>query len=201
MVAAIARRAAILVACLLLLATLPLGEGVARAQPAVLPVANADGPYVGVVGVPIRFTGAASTGIGLTFAWHFGDGTAGAGVLPLHAYAAPGVFIVTLTVRDSAGQQATATTSARVHRAGATIVGGSMSFCVLRGGVVRCRVVTPAFTPVCVRFVFVRQVGVFQPFCVVRVPAPVVVVQVPRRVVFIPVQVLCTSGCRIVVRP
>jgi PKD repeat protein len=41
--------------------------------------------------------------------WDFGDGTGSADQNPVHAYAAPGSYQVTLTVTDDFGQTATAT--------------------------------------------------------------------------------------------
>ncbi|HET9951328.1 MAG TPA: S8 family serine peptidase, partial [Candidatus Eisenbacteria bacterium] len=81
------------------------------------PVALPGGPYAGVVGAPIAFDGTASSdpdGTPLAFyRWDFGDGTAGSGAAPAHAYAAGGRFGVTLVVSDGA-LEAAATTSATV---------------------------------------------------------------------------------------
>ena len=45
---------------------------------------------------------AAKDGATITaYAWDFGDGTTGIGVTPSHTYAAPGPYVVTLTVTDS----------------------------------------------------------------------------------------------------
>jgi hypothetical protein len=55
------------------------------------PTANAGGPYSGFVGVPVTFNGSGSTdpdGSTLSYAWNFGDGNAGVGATPNHAYAA-----------------------------------------------------------------------------------------------------------------
>jgi len=42
-----------------------------------------------------------------TLAWNFGDGGAGAGVSPQHAFAAPGTFTTMVTVTDAKGTTAT----------------------------------------------------------------------------------------------
>ena len=69
------------------------------------PVANAGGPYAGVTGVPVAFSGTASSdpdaGQTLTFAWNFGDGNLGTGATPSHTYTSPGTYIVSLTVTDN----------------------------------------------------------------------------------------------------
>jgi len=67
------------------------------------PLADAGGPYSGVVDVPIAFDGTHSTdpdGDAITFAWDFGDGHTGTGPSPVHAYSAGGGFTAVLTVRD-----------------------------------------------------------------------------------------------------
>ena len=79
------------------------------------PVARPGGPYAGVAGVPIAFDGSASSdpdGTPLAFyRWEFGDGATGSGAAPSHAYAAGGVFPVTLTVSDGALEAAAATSA------------------------------------------------------------------------------------------
>ncbi len=67
------------------------------------PTANAGGPYTGVTGASISFSGAASSdpdGDSLNYSWDFGDGTTGDGVAPNHTYAAMGTYSVTLLVSD-----------------------------------------------------------------------------------------------------
>ena len=49
----------------------------------------------------------------VSYAWDFGDGTTGTGVLPTHLYPAAGAYTVSLTVTDYQG--GTATASAAVH--------------------------------------------------------------------------------------
>ncbi|MEK7315998.1 MAG: PKD domain-containing protein [Candidatus Eisenbacteria bacterium] len=80
------------------------------------PIANAGGPYSGIEGVPLAFDGSGTSdpdGDLLSYSWDYGDLTTGAGVNPIHTYAARGSYVVTLTVDDSACQ-ATASTTATI---------------------------------------------------------------------------------------
>jgi len=67
----------------------------------------------GTAGAAITWTARAAGGTGLTYRWDFGDGTPAtaftASNTALHAYSAPGVYTVTLTVRNAAGATATQT--------------------------------------------------------------------------------------------
>jgi|GEM_PF-5249166 len=68
------------------------------------PVADAGGPYLGVVGIPITFNGSGSTdadGTIVSYVWNFGDSTTGTGVTPTHTYTIPGNYTVVLTVTDN----------------------------------------------------------------------------------------------------
>ncbi len=70
------------------------------------PIADADGPYYGDVGVAISFDGCSSYDIDGTitsYYWNFGDGYYGTGPSPSHAYSSSGTKIVTLTVTDNDG--------------------------------------------------------------------------------------------------
>jgi len=60
-----------------------------------------------------------------TFAWNFGDGTTATGKTPVHTYAAPGTYAVTITISN--GSQ-TFTTSAVVTVAAAAVDIPSLSF-------------------------------------------------------------------------
>ncbi|MGB5334501.1 MAG: PKD domain-containing protein [Woeseiaceae bacterium] len=67
------------------------------------PTADAGGPYTGVTGSTVSFSGAASSdpdGDTLTYAWDFGDGSTGDGVAPGHTYASSGSYRVVLLVSD-----------------------------------------------------------------------------------------------------
>jgi len=88
------------------------------------PVAATDGPYTGMEGSPVTLSGAGSSdpdGDVLTYAWDFGDGTTGTGATPQHTYADNGNYVVTLTVSDPAGAEATATTSVTVFNVNPTV--------------------------------------------------------------------------------
>jgi hypothetical protein len=78
-------------------------------------VANANGPYEGVVGESVQFFGTASGGSApYSWWWDFGDGNTSTLEDPTHTYTAPGLYDVTLTVIDDVGAQATDTTTANI---------------------------------------------------------------------------------------
>jgi hypothetical protein len=78
-------------------------------------ICDAGGPYTGEVNQTIQFTGTASGGTPeYTWAWDFGDGGTATNQTPKHAYTAPGVYNVTLTVTDAASNTATNTTTATI---------------------------------------------------------------------------------------
>lgn len=82
------------------------------------PVADPGGPYVGQPGIAVAFDGSASSdpnGDTITgYFWEFGDGASGDGVGPSHAYAAEGVYTVSLTVNDGALDSPIVTTTAEI---------------------------------------------------------------------------------------
>jgi hypothetical protein len=79
---------------------------------------DADGPYTGMTGQAIQFTGSADGGIPpYTWAWSFGDGGTAAVQNPTHVYATPGVYDVTLTVTDSMQTVASDETTANITKA------------------------------------------------------------------------------------
>jgi PKD repeat protein len=71
------------------------------------PVATATASPMSVgIGQAVSFDGSGSSDVDGTIAlysWSFGDGTTGAGPMTTHAFAAPGSYMVTLTVRDNSG--------------------------------------------------------------------------------------------------
>jgi len=65
--------------------------------------ADPGGSYLAVVGGTVQFDGSASfdpDSAPLTYAWDFGDGTTGTGVMPKHSYNTIGFFDVCLTVNN-----------------------------------------------------------------------------------------------------
>jgi PKD repeat protein len=83
--------------------------------------AQAGGPYKGVTGKPVAFSGSGSTAPSgqtlTTYAWNFGDGTSGTGVSPTHSYANVGTYNVSLTVTDTGGQTSLSKTTAQISQA------------------------------------------------------------------------------------
>jgi|GEM_PF-1559663 len=100
------------------------------------PRAFANGPYTGTVGVPIPFVSdgtADPEGDPLTYHWTFGDGGLADGPAPLHAYALPGPYPISLIVNDGllAGADQTLATvywpdSARVFQVRAVASSGPL---------------------------------------------------------------------------
>ncbi len=85
--------------------------------PGQVPTANAGGPYKGAIGASITFNGSGSSdprGEALTYSWNFGDGGTATGVSPTHSYTGPGTYTVTLTVSNTSGIPATATSKATI---------------------------------------------------------------------------------------
>ncbi len=74
-------------------------------------VASISAPSQGQVGQSIAFSASSSGSEIVSFVWSFGDGSTASGQNVSHVYAAPGNFIVTLTVADEWDNTATATFS------------------------------------------------------------------------------------------
>jgi len=89
-----------------------------------VPVPVPGGPYYGAPGVPVTFSGYASTsyGFGLTtMEWNFGDGTAGFGPTVSHTYLFAGTYVVTLTATDPSGLTNSAATTAVIGGGGTAL--------------------------------------------------------------------------------
>ena len=73
------------------------------------PVANAGPDQTVTEDEPLTFDASASSdNIGIVkYEWDFGDGTTGTDMITTHTYPDPGIYSVTLTVRDKAGNNAT----------------------------------------------------------------------------------------------
>ncbi len=85
----------------------------------VAPTAEAGGPYVGEVGVPISMAGTGSDPgsvdqAGLSYAWDFGDGAQAGGSNVSHSYAQPGSYTVRLTITDKDGARGRDTATVQV---------------------------------------------------------------------------------------
>ena len=82
------------------------------------PVADANGPYTGVVDVTVQFDGSGSYDVDgdlLAYTWDFGDdSTKGTGVSPTHTYAAAGEYRVTLVVNDGTESSTPSITKATI---------------------------------------------------------------------------------------
>ncbi len=77
---------------------------------------NPGGPYTGVVGAPVTFSGGiigVAYGGLLQYTWNFGDGTTATGQTVPHVYASAGMFTVTLTA-GSPAQTAVGQTTASI---------------------------------------------------------------------------------------
>ncbi|HYW78804.1 MAG TPA: PKD domain-containing protein, partial [Thermoguttaceae bacterium] len=82
------------------------------------PLADANGPYMGMVGEEVMVDATGSIDIDGTivaYDWDFGDGAVGSGLTSSHAYAAAGDYTVTLTVTDDQGATDTATATAKIE--------------------------------------------------------------------------------------
>ena len=83
------------------------------------PVADAGGPYAGIMGRLVEFDASKSSdpdGNTLGFFWEFGDRTNGAGAFVSHRYEAPGVYSVRLTVRNATYSEAVLTTATIIEQ-------------------------------------------------------------------------------------
>ncbi|HLF26119.1 MAG TPA: PKD domain-containing protein [Anaerolineae bacterium] len=84
----------------------------------VAPTAVSGGPYSGVPGQPISFTGNVNDPGSVdthTYLWNFGDGITATLQSPSHVYATGGAYTVTLTVTDKDGDSDVVTTTATIR--------------------------------------------------------------------------------------
>ena len=84
------------------------------------PVCNAGGPYTGTVNNAVTFNGSGSSGPApktiVNYAWIFGDGGFGSGVMPTHVYTAPGTYTVTLFITNNCGKSSSCSTTVTITR-------------------------------------------------------------------------------------
>jgi hypothetical protein len=82
------------------------------------PVADASGPYTTRVGKKIKLAGTNSydpDGTIMSYTWDLGDGSTAVGETVFHTYSRTGVYTLTLTVMDNAGNTDTAVTTVTVE--------------------------------------------------------------------------------------
>jgi PKD repeat protein len=87
------------------------------------PKAEANGPYTGTAGQPVAMNALGSSdsdGNIVSYTWYFEDQTTATGQFPLKTFTTPGIYKVTLEVKDNAGAIGTDTTSAIIGGSGQT---------------------------------------------------------------------------------
>jgi PKD repeat protein len=93
------------------------GGGGGGSTPNNPPVADANGPYNGIIKKSITFDGSGSTDLDgsiFSYDWTFGDGTTAEGVTVTHSYTAVGNYTVKLIVTDNGGSKDSDTTYADI---------------------------------------------------------------------------------------
>ena len=92
------------------------------------PTADPNGPYLGAADTAIPFDGSGSSDLDsdpLTYAWDFGDGNMGDGIMPAHSYSETGVYDVCLTVDDgTVGSPEVCTMAVVYDPSGGFVTGG-----------------------------------------------------------------------------
>jgi PKD repeat protein len=108
-------------------ATDTLDVSVAEGEPSdeIPPTAEAGPDQAVVVGETIQFDASGSTdNVGIeTYLWNFGDGASAGGAVVEHSYDEAGEYIVTLTVKDGAGNSGEDTLTVTISEAAPTIDG------------------------------------------------------------------------------
>lgn len=81
------------------------------------PIADAGGPYEGLVDASVTFdgTGSSDDGTIVAYDWDFGDGSSGAGAVTDHVYTESGIYEVSLTVTDDDGNASIDFTTATIR--------------------------------------------------------------------------------------
>jgi PKD repeat protein len=83
-----------------------------------IPTASHDGPYEGITGKSITFSGTNSydsDGTITNYTWNFGDGKEGYGEITKHKYSETGSYLIMLTVTDNDGGIHTAVSSVDIE--------------------------------------------------------------------------------------
>ncbi len=92
------------------------GDGRVFAFGDIVFLADANGPYNGIVNTSVAFTGAVYGGQpGFSWFWDFGDGATSTQQNPTHTFTSVGEYTITLTVTDSLGTIATDETTAFIE--------------------------------------------------------------------------------------
>jgi len=94
------------------------------------PIANAGGPYSGVINQAVQFEGSAIGGVSpYSYEWDFGDGGSSTDQNPTHVYTSVGTYDVTLTVTDDDGKTDIDETTATISEGTADLsCAGSLSW-------------------------------------------------------------------------
>jgi len=86
------------------------------------PVADANGPYEGIVGTPVGFHGSASSGTPpYSYYWSFGDGVYSIAQNPSHTYDEEGGYTVSLRITDDNDMSDTDYTHVLIHSSEAVV--------------------------------------------------------------------------------